>query len=772
MVALALGLVIWPPIDRQATVERHNVKLTDFNPGRPIQVGNGEFAYNADLTGMQTFTPFNTLSQWGWYSAPLPPGLSVSDYQFQPLPTHGREVPYAIPDPKNPEVSRWLAANPHRLNLGRIGLVIKKKNGQPARPEELVGATQLLDLWSGVLTSRFRLEGVPVTVKTACHPSSDTVAFEVISELVRTGQIYAFVASPGDDQRYFADYVGNWNAPVTVNIETDVSHGISRLHHKYGNSVFTISLKSDKALKVEPEMPVQEDLQILSARYGAGKKWLDVTDLARKRIIENQLHLRVNSELGPDPNPGVGKVLQVSYQLANTVQVRQAKENDLLLIAPSEMDGRHVIRPINKSSNLSFSCGFSKDKQTSESEVSSRDVFRVSREMWAQYWQSGGFIDLSGSTDPRWKELERRIILSQYLMKVNTGGSLPPQESGLQNNGWYGRFHMEMTWWHGAHWALWDRHSELDKYHNIYNVLQPNARATAQRQGFKGARWQKCVGPNGVEWPDVIHALLSWQQPHPIYFAELDYRKNPSKKTLEKWWPIIKDTADFMASNVYLNPTTNTYDLGPPIYVVSENTDPMKTRNPAFELGYWRLGLRLALKWRERLSLPQDPEWSKVLSGLSPLPVKEGVYVLHEDVEDMWTKFNFEHPALVGTYGMLPGDGVDRATMVRTLKKVQESWEFNRVWGWDFPMLAMCAARLGQPELAINFLLHPSQNFQFDDVGLATGGPFPYFPSNGGLLFAVAMMSAGWESGPSGLAPGFPKDGKWKVRFERLQKAL
>ena len=40
-----------------------------------------------------------------------------------------------------------------------------------------------------------------------------------------------------------------------------------------------------------------------------------------------------------------------------------------------------------------------------------------------------------------------------------------------------------------------------------------------------------------------------------------------------------------------------------------------------------------------------------------------------------------------------------------------------------------------------------------------------YFPSNGSLLAAVAMMAGGWD-GSKGPAPGFPKDGKWTVRAE------
>ena len=34
-----------------------------------------------------------------------------------------------------------------------------------------------------------------------------------------------------------------------------------------------------------------------------------------------------------------------------------------------------------------------------------------------------------------------------------------------------------------------------------------------------------------------------------------------------------------------------------------------------------------------------------------------------------------------------------------------ETWQWDRSWGWDFPMAAMAAARTGQPELALDFLL-------------------------------------------------------------------
>ena len=80
-------------------------------------------------------------------------------------------------------------------------------------------------------------------------------------------------------------------------------------------------------------------------------------------------------------------------------------------------------------------------------------------------------------------------------------------------------------------------------------------------------------------------------------------------------------------------------------------------------------------------------------------------------------------------------------------------------------MLAMAAARNGKPALALDYLLHSSPNFQFDEHGLATGGPFPYFPSNGALLTAIAMMAGGWDDS-TGDFPGFPKDGSWIVKAE------
>jgi hypothetical protein len=428
---------------------------------------------------------------------------------------------------------------------------------------------------------------------------------------------------------------------------------------------------------------------------------------------------------------------------------------------------RFYLHPV-RGNKFSFTCGFSPHinqipKYTAD------EIFEASCKGWPGYWKSGAAIDLSQSRDPRWKELERRIILSQYLMKVNEAGSYPPQESGLVNNGWSGRFHFEMIWWHGVHYALWNRWELFEKSMHIFKDFLPTSEKRAMDQGYTGVRWPKCTGNIDRDWPHPIHALLIWQQPHPIYFAELDYRLHPSKETLETWREIVFQTAEFMSDFAYYEKNNDRYILGPPIYIVSENTEPDITYNPAFELGYWRFGLRTAQKWRELSGLERNKKWDEVLTKLSPLPKEDGMYITHENIDSMWTKYTFEHPALIGTLGMLPGDGVDTVCFKKTFDKVIASWNFNRTWGWDFPMMAMAAARIGKPEIAVEMLLHNSPGFQFDEHGLATGGPFPYFPSNGGLLTAVAMMAAGWDSS-TGDAPGFPKNANWVIKYENFNR--
>jgi hypothetical protein len=120
-------------------------------------------------------------------------------------------------------------------------------------------------------------------------------------------------------------------------------------------------------------------------------------------------------------------------------------------------------------------------------------------------------------------------VLSQYLTAIQCSGSTPPQETGLTVNSWYGKFHLEMHWWHAAQFALWNRLPLLEKSLGWYQRILPSARERARTQGYRGARWPKMVGPEGRDSPSPIGPLLIWQQPHPIFYAELCYRSRPNR---------------------------------------------------------------------------------------------------------------------------------------------------------------------------------------------------------------------------------------------------
>ena len=147
--------------------------------------------------------------------------------------------------------------------------------------------------------------------------------------------------------------------------------------------------------------------------------------------------------------------------------------------------------------------------------------------MGASFWQNGAAIDFSGSRDPRATELERRVVLSQYLTAIQCAGSLPPQETGLTCNSWYGKYHLEMHWWHAAHFPMWNRpHCSNAAWAGTHAIL-PSAREKAKQQGYAGARWPKMTAPDGRSSPSPVGEMLIWQQPHPIAMAELCYAAHP-----------------------------------------------------------------------------------------------------------------------------------------------------------------------------------------------------------------------------------------------------
>lgn len=244
-----------------------------------------------------------------------------------------------------------------------------------------------------------------------------------------------------------------------------------------------------------------------------------------------------------------------------------------------------------------------------------------------------------------------------------------------------------MYFWHSAHWALWNDWDLLRRSTTVYSRFLAGSIARAQiQQGWaSGARWPKMTDPSGHSAPGEINNLLIWQQPHPLIFAEYEYRAFPTNETLQKWEDVVRGTADWMAAFAWRNKTTGAYDLGPPLFVVSEDTSPNVTQNPAFELAYWRLGLGIAEGWVEKLGAPVPSQWTEVKKNLAKLPVDNGTYAVYEGIESgFWTDpaFTSDHPALVGLHGWLPPtEGLDLAVAKATAEKVWTHWNVTDFWG-------------------------------------------------------------------------------------------
>jgi hypothetical protein len=694
-------------INREALVKRHNVINTKAHPLSSLTVGNGRFAFTVDVTGLQSFPgfyangiPLGTESEWGWHSFP-----NIHHYKFEEtLRTYhlnGRDISYSVQwsEPgRNRDASNWFRQNPHRLQLGNIGLEIKKRDGAFAELSDVKNVRQQLDLWTGEIHSLFTIEDTPVDVTTYCHQQQDAVAVRIKSGLVKQHRLQIRVRFPyptGD----WSDAGDNWN------------NGDKHL------SSFTLT---DQGAVFHHVLD--------STQYWLNARW--------------------------SGHALVGK-----------------KMSHYFFISPSRSESRASLGSDDFEIIFHFSASKTEEPLPTFSQTQTENAAE-----WKKFWQSGGAIDFSGSADPTAFELERRIVLSQYLLKIQEAGSFPPQETGLTYNSWYGRPHLEMYWWHCVHYALWGRIELLEKSLSWYTKAFSKAKAIASRQGFDGVRWQKMTDNDGDESPSSVGAFLIWQQPHLIYFAELCYREHKNVSTLNEYKDLVFATADFMASFPVYEEQKNRFILGKGLIPAQERYKPEETFNPSFELAYWHWALSTAQEWRKRLGMQPVKKWNDVLRELSSLPESGGVYLSAESAPDSYTtnEYKTDHPSVLMAFGFLPASKmIDTTIMHSTYNLIWNEWNWKKTWGWDFPMTAMTATRLELPERAMDALfmnvqtntyLANGHNYQDDRLRL-------YMPGNGGLLTAVAMMCAGWD-GCKEINPGIPKNGRWKVKWEGLRKIL
>ncbi|MET8979475.1 hypothetical protein ABZX85_28130 [Streptomyces sp. NPDC004539] len=706
-------------IDRHAVVNRHHAVLDAPDAGVVLSVGNGDFGFTADVTGLQTFTPFHepvpdtapgpgtprvtgtsTMTSWGWDEQPNDAGYVLADATTEYRTRRGgvrypdRPPLAALMSPATEHrdlAGRWLIDNPHRIDLGRLGLILRPRpDAEPeTTPWAVTDVRARLDPWTGVVTSTFSYLGQPVEVVTVAHAGRATVATRVSSPLLSTGQVGVTLRF-GAGSTHFVLPV-DWDAPDRHTSEWEESEaGAAVVRRRLATSEYTVAV-----------------------RWNEGT-W---TQTAAHRF-----------ELGAD---------------TDTVEV-------LVDFEPVSGPGSDLV-------------AFAGPPAETFAEVEASSVAG-----WERFWRSGAAVDVSSSTHPLAGELERRIVWSQYLTRVHGAGVTPPQETGFVTNSWLGKFHLEMHWWHAAHFAAWGRPELLERSLSWYERVHETARATAGTQGYDGARWPKQVGPDGRESPSDIGSLLIWQQPHLLYFAELLWRAHrdaPAKQNAlaHRLGPLLDDTAAFMAD--FADDVDGSFHLGPPVMPAQEFYAAAETADPTFELAYWSFALGVAQTFRRRRGLEPVPAWEDVLTRLTRPSVTDGHYAAVEGEE---TTRADDHPSMALALGFVPATAmIDEAVMRDTLHWIRKNWDWDSAWGWDFPALAMTAARLGEPESALDLLLHDGAKNQYDDAGHnpQMGSFLPvYLPGNGGLLSAVSLILAGTDSPGSGFGAG----GGWQIEHEGL----
>lgn len=707
------------PIDRQVVVKRNNPIVTKADTLASLSVGNGHFVTTVDVTGLQSYpqdykngVPLCAMTDWGWHRFPNTKSLKPSDSEKAFDFGHGHKEVYAVEykkveDGMHKDATEFFRVNPHRLNLGAVGLNLSDAKGNRISLSQITDIRQEQNLYDGEIISSFVADGQKVEVSTGVHPDKDALYARIRSQLLSDKRATLRLHFPYPTGKH-ADDASDWTKP-----EKHLSDVISQTEHT-----------------------------------ALIKRTLDAT------------------------------VYYVLLQWEGRAVLRKYAPHDFEL---SSLDD-----------TLTIAVEYLSDIP-SKSDFCFENYHNATLHHWNAWWSNGAIVDFSACTDSRAKELERRVVLSQYLTQINCANNMPPQESGLTYNTWFGRPHLEMTWWHVVDFALWDRPevvAEILKWYN--NTAYPVARQIAERQGFKGVRWMKMTDPWAGEAPSNTGSFLIWQQPHYIYLAEEMYRADPTSETLREYGEQVEATAEFMADFVTFDTKHKKYTLKGATAMQECMTKDISYNQP-FELAYWSYGLSVAQKWRERQGKARVALWDDIIDNLSTLPENNGIYTAgqpigisdsHEafdpfdapakKIETFADKCRNDHPAVLGACGLLPYTSLyNMEKMKGTLDWVMKNWNWQTTWGWDYGMIAMTAARLGDPETALKALLIDTQKNTY----LPSGHNFQtpdrlriYLPGNGALLTTIAMMCAGWDGCKDLHNPGFPKDGKWDVRWEGLKR--
>lgn len=655
-------------LDRQAVVQRHTamVTLQTLDIHSVLTLGNGVCAVGTDFTLTQTFNDsytlpgspkafsfaydLNALCDWLTHTAPFeaaqPADLGLRSYNTTQYTTQ-TNTSVRYPTGYNTTCAApgvcagpWTHANPHKANAFQLSLRYWYGAGsvtQSLQLSDVVNASAGIDAWTGVATSSVRIVNATAA---AClesnhtavyHPDSDTYALRVnvtTCDAAALTMRLAFPYAVGSG----GPAVSEWSRAYDSAHTSSVTSNSTAADGRSGSVIIARVMDSDT-------YTTRCDWRVDAA---AGAAWA---------IARTDTHV---FELSPTTGRAAAGM---TYSMVM----------------------RCFVMPVDAAYPVGASLPWMQARAAAAAATLANGTDDIdttavqSTAAWADYWSNGSFVDLASSTnDTRAWELERRVILSQYLLRVHSAGATPPQETGLLCNSWSGKFHLEMRFWHHAHWAMWSRLALLQRSDGFYLEELQNATCTAAFQGWDGARWPKMIlpvrnrtaGAINVPWlggtydalpiaptgmntaaaacaaaaantsssrlyvwesSSAVGPLLIWQQPHVIWMAEMQRHVANATQgaaaaaaVMQTQQALVFATAAFLASFPYLNGTDGRYWLGPPLYGGEESPDPSRISNPTFERVYLGWALDTANQWLQQLNGTVNTTWAAVASGLAP----------------------------------------------------------------------------------------------------------------------------------------------------------
>lgn len=480
-----------PPtaVDRRAVVSRHDPRLkakrgTEGHLAPSfLTLGNGDFAFTTDFTGLQSFNstdvaprpkcngvqesgpgssscgdlryavcPRYTMSNWGWHAVPASvaprkaggTGIDPSAYKFAEFSAYGRRSAYA---------------------------------------------------WAG---SSLHAPGMQLDCGAACADATDFLRGN--PHKFSLGRLF-FLDGNGTELRpagctSISQHLELWTSILTSNF-TWLGERVR---------VTTVaSMDADiVAVRVESKLLVTGNLKLgLSFPFAA-----DYTKHKNGLAADyEQPHRHTTTATINGSCASFHRQLdKQSYDAAVAVHELDAT------IAAMEVPHGFVLAPSLRSSVAHVVLGFSNGSVAALAPTNLPtfdDVLRNTKMRWGAFWESGAAVDLSPAfpLDARTKALEAKIVLSQHTLRVQEAGRLPPAETGLTLNSWWGDWHGEMRPWHQLFNAAWGRLPLLQRSDAAYDSILPEAIAYATLQGFEGARWPKQRHINTTAGrPDVIMA--------------------------------------------------------------------------------------------------------------------------------------------------------------------------------------------------------------------------------------------------------------------------